>query len=70
VGEFLQLLAGLDGPVRAGIRLGAAGQVAQDVLGAKLVDQAGDGIVVLVPVMHHHRPAHVREHAMKIHLTD
>ena len=61
VDQALQRLGDLDGPVRARARLGGIGQVAQQVLAAQLVDQAGDGVVVLVPVMHHHRPAHVRQ---------
>jgi hypothetical protein len=61
VDEFLEGLADLDGPVRIRVGLGGAGQVAQDVLGAELVDQAGDGVVVLVPVVDDDGPAHVGE---------
>src|ERR1039457_7625505 len=57
VDAFLEGLADLDGPVRIRVGLGGAGQVAQDVLGAELAAQAGDGLVVLVPVVDDDGPA-------------
>jgi hypothetical protein len=62
VDQALHRLGGLDGPVRVRVLLRGGSQVAQEMLGARLADQAGNGVVVLVPVMHHHRPAHVRKH--------
>jgi len=62
VDEPLQGLGDLDRPVRVRVGLGGVGQVAQEVTGAELVDQAGEGVVVLVPVVHHHGPGQVRQH--------
>ena len=45
---------GLAGPDRVRVRLGGVLQVAQQVLGAQLVQHAGDRVVVLVPVVHEH----------------
>ena len=41
----LQGLGDLHRPVRVRISLGAVGQVAEQVLGAELVDQPGEGVV-------------------------
>jgi len=57
VDQALQRLGDLDGPVRAGVFLRNGGKITKQVLAAKLVDQAGDGVVVLVPVVHPTVPA-------------
>ncbi len=59
VDQALESLGDLDGPVRTGVFLGGVSQVALDVRTAQLVEQAGKGVVVLVPVVHHHGPGKV-----------
>src|ERR1019366_3699893 len=62
VDQALQRLADLHRPVRTRVGLGRLLKIADDVSTAELVDHAGKGVIVLVPVVHHHGVLQVREH--------
>ncbi len=48
--------------MRVRVGLGGVGQVTEQVLGAELVDQAGEGVVVLVAIVDDHHAVQVRQH--------
>ena len=62
VDEAAQRVGDLDGPVRAGVGLGGVGEVAKEMGCAELVDQPGEGVVVLIPVMDDDGAVEVGQH--------